>query len=122
MNIDIPTQFNRPSNLDSGLAADLSRLGSAVEQIHEDPEVARVPDTALANGNITLAIDFVTYLTLSPSGQVIVLLPAPSNVLANVQASLVITKTTSANVLVRAPKGSKLNGQASLTFTAGPHW
>jgi len=121
-NLDIPTFFNRPANIDPDLSQDLSRLGTAVEQISNDPEVLRVPQTALANSNVTLQPGFVTRLTPPPSGTVIALLPSLADSGENTVAELVITASSSAIISVRAPKGTTINGQASITLTAAPYW
>lgn len=121
-NIDIPTFFNRPANIDPDLSQDLSRLGTAVEAVADDPDVLRIPQTAIANGNTTLQPGFVTRLTPPPSGTVVLTLPALADSDENSVAELVITASSSAILSVRAPKGTTINGQASITLTAAPYW
>lgn len=121
-NLDIPTFFSRPVDIDEGLSQDLSRLGSAVEAIANDPDVKRTFSTAIANSNTTLQPDFVTRITPPPSGQLVVLLPLLTTVFENAEADLIITKSTEATLLIRAPKDSTINGQASITLTAAPYW
>lgn len=122
VNLDIPTFFNSPPNIDDGLSRDLGRLGVAVEAIANDPSNVRLFDTAVANGNTTIQPKFATRVTPPPSGQVVLLLPALTAELENVEADLIITASSSATFLVLAPKGSTINGQASLTLTAAPYW
>jgi len=121
-NLDIPTTFNRPKNLDSGLSKDLSRLAIAVDTLSSDPFIQLVPSSAPANGNATLSPRIVTRLNPPASGTVVVILPLLTGELDNVTADLVITGTSAALISVLAGKGTTVNGQASLTFIAAPYW
>ncbi len=112
---DIPTQFPSPTNLDQGLSRDLSRLGNAVQQSVDDPTIARVADTVLAAGGATLALDKVTRLKPPKSGQVVLLLPAATAAMENHYADLVVTEMTDATLVVRPPKGSKVDGLDAVT-------
>lgn len=121
---DIPTQFPRPANLDPGLSSDLSRLGSAVQQLADDPTYARIFETTLANGSVTLALDKVTRLKPPTSGAVALLLPASALSAENHFAALVVTGTSVATLTILPPKGTTVDGSASLTVSAVPgmHW
>lgn len=112
---DIPTQFPSPKNLDAGLSRDLSRLGSAVEQIAKDPTTARVPATVIALSGTTLALDKITRFKPPATGAVEFLLPAATPAMENHYADLVVTEITSATLRVRAPKGMTVDGVERVT-------
>lgn len=120
-NIDIPTTFRTD---DVQLGRDLSRLGSAVEQIAQDPSIDRVPGTVLTSGDATLALDKVTRLTPPPTGMVVLTLPDAALDMENHVAELVVVGDSSslATIQIRAQKGSTVNGQASLLLTCSPYW
>lgn len=120
MNIDIPTQFNSPPDLDAGLSRDLSRLGNAVEQIFRDPTTQKIPSVSTIKGNATLALDTVTRLLPPLSGTVLLLLPAAAKSDENHEATLIVTATSGATIAVMPPRGTTLNGAALATFTAAP--
>lgn len=111
---DIP-QFSYPSGFDRNLARDLDRLSSAVEDLAEDPALMLFPDTVLASGSATLALDKVTRLKPPKTGDVVLLLPAAAPGMENHFADLIVTERTSASLTVRPPSGATIDGAANVT-------